>query len=302
MSLKAESSDRRTVFQAIGILLLAITCFDVMAVFVRILLANYSAQELSAYRNVIGIIPSIILLLYTRELSLNFSSLFITQWRLALLRGVSVAIAQLCYYSAIGVLDLATVSTLGQTNAFFVVILSVIIMGEKVGIWRWVALGLGFIGAVMVIRPGTSEFSIYAFLPVCAAFLYGLSIATLPKFDRSISNGLLYLYSSVGAGAGAIILAILMVDFTPIASVKDMVLIFVMSITGGVGVLFMMIAYRMAPASVLSPFVYFGILTAFMFGWLAFGEFPIDTLFPGVLLIVGAGILIIWRENRIKDN
>ena len=299
---KSESVNRRTTFQAIGILILAITCFDVMAVFVRILLENYTAQELSAYRNVIGVIPSIILLLYTRELSLNFSSLIIKQWRLALFRGLSVAVAQLCYYSAIGVLDLATVSTLGQTNAFFVVILSVIIVGEKVGIWRWVALSLGFVGVVLIIRPGTADFSVYAILPICAAFLYGLSISTLPKFDRSISNGLLYLYSSVGAGLGAIILATLMVDFTPIASIKHMILIFIMSITGGIGVLLMMIAYRMAPASVLSPFIYFGILTAFMFGWIIFGEFPIDTLFPGVLLIVGAGILIIWRENKVKEN
>ena len=302
MPKETKSVHRQTTFHAIGILILAITCFDVMAVFIRNLLENYTAQELSAYRNVIGVIPSIILLLYTRELSLNFSSLIIKQWRLALFRGLSVAVAQLCYYSAIGVLDLATVSTLGQTNAFFVVILSVIIVGEKVGFWRWVALGLGFVGVVLIIRPGTADFSFYAILPICAAFLYGLSISTLPKFDRSISNGLLYLYSSVGAGLGAIILATLMVDFTPIASIKQMILISIMSITGGIGVLLMMIAYRMAPASVLSPFIYFGILTAFMFGWIIFGEFPIDTLFPGVLLIVGAGILIIWRENKVKEN
>ena len=109
--------------------------------------------------------------LNVRELTLNLSKLVIKQWRLALLRGVSVAVAQLCYYSAIGVLDLATVSTLGQTNAFFVVILSVIIIGEKVGIWRWAALLLGFLGAMLILRPGTDSFSIYALLPICAAFL-----------------------------------------------------------------------------------------------------------------------------------
>jgi drug/metabolite transporter (DMT)-like permease len=300
LSANIDSSTRKQTFKAIGIFLLAITCFDIMAVFVRILLAHYSAQELSAYRNVIGIIPSIVLLIYTRELTLNLSTLVIKQWRLALLRGVSVAVAQLCYYSAIGVLDLATVSTLGQTNAFFVVILSVIIIGEKVGIWRWAALLLGFLGAMLILRPGTDSFSIYALLPICAAFLYGISIATLPKFDRSISNGLLYLYSSVGAGLGAIILAAIMTDFTPIYSLNHMILIFIMSITGGIGVLLMMIAYRMAPPSVLSPFIYFGILTAFIFGWVFFGEFPVDTLFPGVLLIVGAGALIVWRENKVK--
>jgi drug/metabolite transporter (DMT)-like permease len=52
----------------------------------------------------------------------------------------------------------------------------------------------------------------------------------------------------------------------------------------------------------LAPFIYFGIITAFMFGWIFFNEFPIDTLFPGVLLIVGAGVLIVWRENQVNKS
>ena len=69
---------------------------------------------------------------------------------------------------------------------------------------------------------------------------------------------------------------------------------------GGIGVLFLMLAYRMVAPSVLAPFVYFGILSSFTFGWAFFGEFPVETLFPGVLLIVGSGALIVWRETRRK--
>ena len=271
-----------------------------MSVFIRVLLKDYNAQELSAYRNVIGIIPSILLLIATKELRFKGPSLVIDQWKLALLRGFSVALAQLCYYSSIGFLELATVSTLGQTNAFFVVILSVILLGEKVGIWRWSALFFGFVGAMLILKPGTEAFSIYAALPVGAAFFYGFSIATLPKFDKSISNAVLYLYSSVAAAIGAVVLAVFMTDFTPITSYLHLIMIFMMSILGGIGVLFLMLAYRMVAPSVLAPFVYFGILSSFLFGWAFFGEFPIETLFPGVLLIVGSGALIVWRETRRK--
>ena len=66
-------------------------------------------------------------------------------------------------------------------------------------------------------------------------------------------------------------------------------------------VLFLVIAYRQVDAAVLAPFSYFGILTAFFFGWILFGEFPIDTLFPGVILIVGSGLVILWREQRAKE-
>ena len=130
-----------------------------MSVFIRFLLTDYSAQELSAYRNVIGIVPSILLLLYTKELRFDGPRLIIKQWKLALLRGFSVAVAQLCYYSSIGYLELATVATLGQTNAFFVVILSVILLREKVGIWRWSALFIGFLGAMLILKPGADTFT-----------------------------------------------------------------------------------------------------------------------------------------------
>jgi drug/metabolite transporter (DMT)-like permease len=298
--IKNPSQKSSKTLQAVGLLLLSTACFDMMSVFIRILLTDFSAQELSAYRNVIGAIPSLLLLLYTRELRFNGPSLVIKQWRLALLRGLSIALAQLCFYSAIGHMELATVSTLGQTNAFFVVILSVIIMGEKVGIWRWTALFLGFLGALLILNPGDDAFSIYALLPIGAAFFYSFTIATLPKFDKSISNGLLYLYSSVAAGIAAVILAFYMTDFSPINSFREFFLIFTMSIFGGIGVLFLMLAYRMISPSALAPFVYFGILTAFLFGWIFFGEFPIETLFPGAFLIVGAGVLVIWRENKAR--
>mgnify|MGYP005640049781 FL=1 len=79
-------------------------------------------------------------------------------------------------------------------------------------------------------------------------------------------------------------------------------MIFVMSILGGIGVLFLMLAYRMVAPSIIAPFVYFGILSSFIFGWIFFREFPVETLFPGVFLIVGSGVLIVWREGRTSKT
>jgi drug/metabolite transporter (DMT)-like permease len=107
-------------FKAIGLILLTILCFDVMSILVRILSADYSAQELSAYRNVFGILPSLALLIWTGELRFKASALKIANPKLALGRGVVVAFAQLFFYSALSQLELATVATLGQTNAFFI--------------------------------------------------------------------------------------------------------------------------------------------------------------------------------------
>ncbi|SDN89803.1 EamA domain-containing membrane protein RarD [Lutimaribacter pacificus] len=291
-------SDPRRALRAIGLLLLAIVCFDLMAVLVRVLSVRYSALELSAYRNVLGVIPSLALLVATGELRLRGSNLRIEKWPLAVLRGLAVAVAQVCFYSALGVLELATVSALGQTNAMFVVILSVLLLGERVGPWRIAALVVGFLGALWIIRPGGEAFSVHALLPVGAAVCYAFSMISVRFFGPGTSNALLYLYSSLAAALGAIAMAAVTTEFTPLQSVGDAALIFVMSILGGTGVLFMMLAYRMGEPSLLAPFNYFGLISAFSLGWLFFGEAPVDTLFPGVLLIVAAGVLILWRENR----
>lgn len=287
-----------TSMKAIGLIILTILCFDVMSILVRILSADYSAQELSAYRNVFGIIPSLALLMWTGELSFKASSLKIEKWKLALGRGVIVAFAQLCFYTALAQLELATVATLGQTNAFFVVILSVFYLGEKVGVWRIAALFIGFAGVVWILRPGSDAFSLVALLPVGAAACYAFAMVSVRKFGPETSNGLLYLYSSLGSICGAVLLAAFTTEFSPVHNWIDAGLILLMSTIGGIGVLLMMIAFRLASPSVLAPFWYFGILSAGLFGWLLFGEAPLETLFPGVLLIVGAGVLILWRERK----
>ena len=287
--------------RAIFICLIAYLCFDLMSIHVRYLSARYSAQELSVYRNIFGILPSIVLLWYTRELSFRISTYKLVQWKLALARGFFVAVAQLLFYTALGQLELATVSALAQTNAVFVVLLAVFMFREKVGFWRWGAVITGLIGAIWIVRPGTDVFTWVALLPIGAAFCYAFCVVSLRSFDRAISNSILYLYSAFAAAIGAIFFALFTNSFSPILSIVDAGLILSMSICGGFGVIFLMIAYRQVDAAVLAPFSYFGILTAFFFGWILFGEFPIDTLFPGVILIVGSGLVILWREQRAKE-
>ncbi|MBT4235611.1 MAG: DMT family transporter [Marinovum sp.] len=289
-----------TNIRAIFVCLLAYLCFDLMSVHVRILSVRYSPQELSVYRNVLGVLPSILLLIYTRELSFDIKDYKIKKWKLAFGRGLLVALAQLLFYTALADLELATVSALGQTNTIFIVLIAVIFYGEKVGAWRWSAVIIGFGGAVWIMQPGSNMFTWTAALPIGAAFCYAASMVTLRSFDVSISSAIIYLYSSVAAALGAILLATGTTDFSPIQSISDALLIFSMSLCGGFGVVFLMYAFRQAPASVLAPFSYFGILTAFGLGWIVFDELPLDKLFPGVILIILSGLTILWREERNK--
>jgi drug/metabolite transporter (DMT)-like permease len=269
-----------------------------MSVHVRLLSNNYSPQELSVYRNVIGVLPAIFYMWYSKELSLKISDYKIEKWKLGVLRGLIIAVAQLCFYTALAKLELATVSALGQVSALFIVLLAIFIYKEKVGFWRWTAVIIGLLGALMIIRPGSDIFSWYSILPICAAFCYATSIVTLRSFESSTSSAILFLYSAISAAFGAMVLAFGSISFTPIKSLIDGFLITSMAVCGGFGVVFLMYAFRNAPSALLAPFSYFGILTAFLIGWIVFDEFPIDTLFPGVFLILISGFVIIWRENR----
>ena len=182
----------------------------------------------------------------------------------------------------------------------FVVLISILLLGERVGLWRLLALAIGFAGVIWILRPGSEAFAPAALLPIIAAFCYGFTIVSVRLFDIGVSNALLYVYSSIASTAGAVLLALGTGGFSPLASAADFGLILVMALAGGVAVLLMMFAYRMAAPSLLAPFGYFGIVTAFAFGWLIFGEAPVDKLFPGVILIVAAGGLIVWREQFVR--
>jgi drug/metabolite transporter (DMT)-like permease len=287
-------------FKAIGFCLIAIMLFDLMAVQVRYLSQYFSVQELSVYRNILGVLPSILILIYNKEFTLKLENYKIPQWKLALVRGLFVAVAQYLFYTALSNLELATVSALAQTNALFVVILAVLIYKEVVKLWRWFAVVLGFLGAILIIGPGSDSFSLSGLFPVGAAFCYAVSMVTLRSFDKSTSTSILYLYTAVAAAISAIIYALITIEFSAITNYSHLMILISMSMCGGFGVVFLMVAYRSAPAALLAPFSFFGILNAYALGWLIFGEAPIDKLFPGALLIIGSGLIIIWREQRSK--
>ena len=138
---------------------------------------------------------------------------------------------------------------------------------------------------------------VFTFTCWCSFLLCDINY-NFTKFQKFCFECDLFLYSATSAAFGAIVLALASIEFTPIQTWVDGIFIISMSICGGFGVVFLMYAFRNAPSALLAPFSYFGILTSFLIGWLVFNEFPIDTIFPGVILIVLSGLVIIWRENR----
>ena len=281
--------------------LLAIVLFDAMGLIIKRLSVDYGAAELSAWRNLFGLIPAGIVLWGSAEWQRRGRQLKLRQWRLALFRGVVLTFAQFSFYLSLGLLTFATASTITYANALFLVALAVPILGERVGLIRWVAVLIGFIGVILIVGPGRDTFSWSALLPLVAAFCYALTGVTARLIDEDVPTALINLYSSTIAAIGAVLLAVFTGGFSPIEHAQDMLWIAGMGAFGGSAVLLLISAYRMADQSDLAPFSYFGIPIAFVLGWLFYDEAPWSELFPGALLIVFGGLMIIWRERKLRQ-
>jgi drug/metabolite transporter (DMT)-like permease len=298
--MSARPGDR--VVPAILISLLAVLLFDLMGLVIKHLSTSYGAAELAAWRNLFGLIPALIALGSTRRWHDAGRPWRMRQWHIPLIRGAAVALAQFCFYLALGRLAFATAATISYSNALFIVALSVPILGERVGLFRWSAALIGFGGVVLVMGPGRDGFSLDALLPLAAAMLYAVAGVTSRLLDEDVPSALVNLHSTSIAAIGALAIALATGGFTPVASAADLGWIVAMGMFGGTAVLCLVVAYRMTEPSNLAPFSYFGIPMALLLGWVFFDEAPLDDLFPGALLIVVGGLMIVWRERRLRNG
>jgi len=284
--------------RAVCFVLVAILLFDMQGVIIKFLGDRYPVQQLAAFRNLFGLIPSILVLTLSREWHSRGRLLKIRQWRLGLLRGLFIAMAQFCFYLSITKMELATASTLAYISPVLITLLSIPILKHHVGLWRWLAVIIGFIGVVVIMGPGTDVFTVYSLLPIGAAFGYSLSTVCVRLFDEHNPTALLNMYASIGALLGALVIVTATGGYHEVETLGDWGLLLCMGLVGGFAVLALIIAYRLARPSSLSPYEYFGIPFAFLLGWLFFDEAPFEKLIPGVFLIVAGGMLIAWREHR----
>ena len=252
------------------------------------------------FRNIFGLVPTLVILFWSQAWARAGRPLVIRQWKLALLRGALGTFAQISLYLALFHLELATATTIVFAGPLFVTALSIPLLGHRVGLWRWLAVLIGFAGVLLVIRPTAESFTWYAVLPLCAALGFASTSVTSRLFDKSLPTALINLYYNAGTLVGSTPWCSSSAASSPSQGRRLAMARRHGDLAGGLAAYCLTSAYRLAEPSSLSPFEYFGIPFSFCLGWIFFAEAPFERLIPGAFLIVGGGLLIMWREHVLK--
>ena len=223
-----------------------------------------------------------------------------------LLRGALHGAASLLFFTAVKYMPLADVFAIYFVEPFILTAMSAAFLGERVG-WRgWLAIVVGFGGALIVIQPSFALFGWTALLPVGCAFLFSLYLfmnraigeADSPLTMQTVAGfgGVLFVGGALLAGDAAAI-----ADFAPSlpSSWLGLGLLLVLGSLSGYGHLLVVRAFRLAPLSLLAPFQYFEIISGVVLGYAIFGEFPSASKWLGIAVIVASGLFIIWRERQV---
>lgn len=214
---------------------------------------------------------------------------------LQVLRGGLSAGSSILFTLTLAFLPLADTLAIFFIHPLLATALSPVLLGERVGPWRWSAVVVGFIGALIVIRPGFAEVSPAALLAIAAGLCFALSQLTTRKLaeaDHALTTMALTSLITIAVTGG-------MLPFAWVTPTSwELALIAVAGVVAFAGYWMLTLAYDYAAASELAPFTYVEIVGATILGYLMFGDFPAPTIWAGIGLIVGSGIVIAWRESR----
>jgi len=215
--------------------------------------------------------------------------------KLQILRGVTLLSANICFFYSISIISMAKALTLAFIAPLVTTALSTIILGENVGIKRWSAVIIGFIGTLVVIRPGLIEFNLATVAALGTGFFYGVYLIITRKL-HTVDNPLLTLLITgvVGAIISSLFVPLIWVNL----SQSQWLWLAIMGIFACLGHLLLIYSLRYADASKLAPFGYFEIVTTIILGYYFFQDFPDIWTFTGLFIIISSGVYVFKREIK----
>ena len=273
---------------------LSICAFSLMDVIVK-WSVDYPIGQVLFFRGFFGIIFYFFII--PKERFYNFYET--KRPGLHFLRCISGLIALVAIFIALRKLPLATVVSISFAAPIFTTIFSIFLLREKVGIFRWLAVIIGFVGILVITEPGISQLNIYYIFPII--FCLGLSYVaiTIRQLSTTEPVWLISFYFS---------LSITLLSFTTISqgwimpSINDFVLLSFIGIFGGVANLWLSQSYKYSEVSLVTPLKYLALVFAIIFGYFIWEEVPTIKTLMGAFLVIISTLIIFRREIYKKKN
>ena len=304
------SDDRRGIY----LILLGMLFFSIQDVLVRQLSDYASLTQIMFMRGIFGGLILLFFLKLTKR-SISFSSSYPL---LAISRVILFFMGFLCFYFALGKMELAEATSLFFITPLFITILSKFIFKSQIGAYRICAIIVGFVGVLFIVKPNSDGFNKIALLPIFTAFTYSVSmmIAKYTREKDSIFQQMLHLYFGGAVLAFVAWLIVPLIEFEPSQAknleylIRDwsiynssvLLMLLAVAVIGSAGMLLLTSAYRVGSPPVIAPFEYIMLIFAIGNGFFFFSEIPDIYSILGMLLIISSGLFIFIREGAKKES
>jgi drug/metabolite transporter (DMT)-like permease len=267
--------------------------FSVMAAFVKLAgQAGINAFEITFFRCLFGFV-----MLLPFVAKAGVSSLRTQHMKAHVWRSVLGIVAMACSYLGIAKLELATYTALSFTKPLFAVVLAVIILKEEVRWRRWAATLVGFLGVLVMMRPGSQAFDVWALLALADAFSIAILITILKRLPASETPLIMLFYYGIIATT---LVAPPAFYFWQWPQPIEWVYLVIIGATGALSQYWWILAFKAGEASAVAPFDYLRLLFAGAIGYFAFSELPDSWTLLGAALIIASTVYIAQREARLR--
>jgi len=273
---------------------LSVCTFSVMDLLVK-WSSDYPTGEVLFFRGFFGLLPTYFLIpknklktFYTTERSKEH-----------LFRCLMGLMALIAIVIALRELPLAVVVSLSYAAPLFITILSIFLLSEKVGVFRWLAVLIGFAGVIIIAEPGFTGMNYLYFLPLIFCIGMAFVTITIRKLSTTEPIWLISIFFTITisiAGLATIPMGWIMPNF------QDFILLVLIGVTGGSANLFLTQSYKLSEVSLVAPLKYLALVFAIIFGYLIWNEIPTIKTLVGASLVILASLIIFRREIYHKQK
>jgi drug/metabolite transporter (DMT)-like permease len=277
--------------RGIVLMLLSTLGFSVMHALIRLVSAELHPVQIAFFRNLFGLV--VFLPWYLR---LGFAPLRTRRLKLHVLRAVLNVTAMFAFFTALSLTPIAQVTALGFTAPIFAALLAMLLLGEVVRLRRWAAIACGFLGALVILRPGLAPLDAGSLLTLGSALLWGLTLIVIRVLGRSESSLTITSYMNILLTLLSFVPALL-VWRTPGA--QTLAWLLAIGVLGTLAQLAVAQSLKEAETGVVMPFDFCKLIWVALLGYLLFGEVPGRFVWLGGILIFAGATVIAYRESQL---